>query len=180
MLTAVQREDTFALARELGFEEIGFLDVRDLVFRHEYRKFCEDNLCGNFGSNYSCPPNCGTPEEMQAKAEAFRYGIVLRSQWSVENTADKAVAASCKAVHNRRTREFVRRRGDGTFLVMAGGSCDLCPTCQAAIGGTCPHPEAAWSCLSAYCIDVAALAQSAGVDFQWDPKRLSYYSVYLF
>ena len=180
MLTATQKEGILALARELGFEEAGFLEVKDLIFRHEYRTFCEDNLCGNFGSNHSCPPNCGTPEEMQTKASAFREGIVLRSQWSVESTADKTVAASCKAVHNRRTREFVRRRSDGAFLVMAGGSCDLCPTCQAVNEGSCPHPETVWSCLSAYCVDVAAMAQAAGIDFRWDPKQLSYYSVYLF
>jgi len=48
-----------ALAKEQGFDHTAFLPVKDLVFVEEYRKYCEDNLCGNYGKRKNCPPICG-------------------------------------------------------------------------------------------------------------------------
>ena len=36
------------LAKELGFGEAAILPVNDLVVVEEYRKYCEENICGNF------------------------------------------------------------------------------------------------------------------------------------
>ena len=53
------------LAEQEGFTRAALLAVDQLVFDQALRKYCEDNLCGNYGKNYSCPPFCGTPEEMR-------------------------------------------------------------------------------------------------------------------
>jgi len=181
MLNAQQKTEIAALAAELGFAEVGFLPAGDIPYRHEFRKFCEDNLCGNYNANYSCPPTCGTPAELEARATAFQEAVVLRSQWAV-TTDGEADAKAGKAAHNRWMRQFAARRraADGKCLVMAGGCCDLCPTCLASQGLPCPHPEEVWSCLSAYCVDAAELCRLAGVDFRWCPEQISFYSVYLF
>ena len=170
-----------SLAQELGFREAGFLSVKDIPFRHEFRQFCVDNLCGQYGANYSCPPACGTPEEMEARAAAFQEAVVLRSEWPAGRDGGMEGVKSYKQQHNRWTREFVARcrEADGPSLVMAGGCCGLCDPCHMRQGDPCPHPEAVWSCLSAYCVDVAALAQAAGIHFCWDPSQVSFYSVYL-
>ena len=168
-------------ARALGFAEAGFLPAAEIPFRHEFRKFCEDNLCGHYGANYSCPPSCGSPEEMEERAAAFREAVVLRSQWPAESPADMGSTMDHKQRHNRWMRQFVDRfrEEDGPSLVMAGGCCGLCEPCRMTLNQPCPHPESAWSCLSAYCVDVAELARLAGVDFRWDPRQVSFYSVYL-
>ena len=54
-------------ALSLGFANAAVIDVKDLVFVLEYRKFCEENLCGNYDLVPACPPACGTAEEMRGK-----------------------------------------------------------------------------------------------------------------
>ena len=181
MLKEENKAALAALAEELGFAETGFLPAAELPFRKEFRQFCVDNVCGNYGANYSCPPACGTPEEMEDRTRPFSQAVILRSQWTPEQAGGPQGVKACKDRHNRWTRQFVarRREEDGESLVMAGGCCGLCAPCRMREGQPCPHPKEAWSCLSAYCVDVAAMAEAAGMDFRWDPQRVSFYSVYL-
>ena len=58
-----------ALARKAGFQA-AVIDVSQIVFDAGFRKYCEENLCGQYNVNYSCPPQCGTPEEMRKAASA--------------------------------------------------------------------------------------------------------------
>ena len=60
----------------------------------------------------------------------------------------------------------------------AGGSCCcLCSPCRMKTGKDCLYPELRFSCMSAYCVDVAELAKRCGMDFRWDTKLLSVYSM---
>ena len=55
-------QDYAALAKEAGFTDAAYLPVRELVVVPEYRRFCEQNLCGNYGVLPACPPRSGTVE----------------------------------------------------------------------------------------------------------------------
>ena len=33
---------------------------QDVPVDYRFRRFCEQNLCGQYGVNYACPPICGT------------------------------------------------------------------------------------------------------------------------
>ena len=59
-------------ALSLGFANAAVIDVKDLVFVLEYRKFCEENLCGNYGLVPACPPACGTAEEMRERPSPIK------------------------------------------------------------------------------------------------------------
>ena len=51
--------EIFEQAKEMGICA-AFVDTKDVVQDPSFRKFCEDNLCGKYNANYSCPPDCGT------------------------------------------------------------------------------------------------------------------------
>ena len=55
----------YALAE--GFTSAALIDTKDIVFDPSFRPYCEENLCGQYNANYTCPPVCGTPEEMKQK-----------------------------------------------------------------------------------------------------------------
>ena len=40
--------DLIKTAKELGFSDAAIMDTKDLVFKPEYRVFCEENRCGNY------------------------------------------------------------------------------------------------------------------------------------
>ena len=41
-----------------GVYNCAVVDTKDLVFRPEFRSLCEEDTCGNYDVNYSCPPYC--------------------------------------------------------------------------------------------------------------------------
>ena len=110
----MQKEEMESLAREAGFTNTAVIPADQLVFDPSLRKYCEDNLCGNYGKNYSCPPECGTPEEMKARTEQYRLAWIFQTIAE----ADWKDAAALKAVrdgHNARSRRLIgelRKRGE--------------------------------------------------------------------
>ena len=61
----IQEEELLRKAKEAGFDNCRIISAEKLTFDHSLRKYCEINYCGNYGNNYSCPPACGTPKEME-------------------------------------------------------------------------------------------------------------------
>ena len=148
-------------AEELGFS-CAVIDTADIAFEPSFRRFCEDNLCGKYGANYTCPPDCGTPEEMRRRVMDYRRALVLQTRWEIGLADDEAIRAA-KASHNRRTRELMDRAGGG--LMVGASGCDLCEACLRRTGEPCRFPELRFSCMSAYCIHVAKLAQQCGMAY---------------
>ena len=76
-------------------------------------------------------------------------------------------------------------RVDGKFRVFSGfcsgyNGCPLCTTCKRKENLPCVHPDKQISCMSAYCIDVAKLAQLCGMDFAWTSERLHLFGMIAF
>ena len=57
-------EEMTSMAAEEGFAAAVVTDTKDIPFDPSFRPLCAENLCGKYGVNYSCPPDCGTPDEM--------------------------------------------------------------------------------------------------------------------
>ncbi len=47
------------MARAEGFNA-AMIDKANIPVNPAFRAFCEENRCGKYNANYSCPPNCGT------------------------------------------------------------------------------------------------------------------------
>ena len=75
-------QEILRIAKEVGIENSAFMNAKDLVFEFEFRKYCEMNQCGNFGKNYGCPPDCGTPAEMKDKV--MKYSRALGDRMSLK------------------------------------------------------------------------------------------------
>ncbi len=183
----MKNEEIIKAALDEGFFSAAVVETDKLVFDYSFRKYCEENLCGQYGVCYSCPPRCGTPEEMHARLGAYPKALVFQSKWdnikdftpTAENTA-KILAA--KAKHNaalRRVADLMEK--DGHKGVMAGASsCTLCDECAAEHDKPCLHPDRAFSCLSAYCVNVSKLAETCSMDFSPEDGSLTLYGVFTF
>ena len=176
----MQKEEMESLAREAGFTNTAVIPADQLVFDPSLRKYCEDNLCGNYGKNYSCPPECGTPEEMKARTEQYRLAWIFQTIAE----ADWKDAAALKAVrdgHNARSRRLIgelRKRGE-EGLAMLAGPCSACEVCASAGGSPCNFPEEQVSCISAYCMSAEKMADTAGIPYWCGEGRVAFFSLYL-
>lgn len=167
------------LALELGFANAALVGTEDLVFIPSFRPLCAENACGKYGANYSCPPDCGTVEEMRARVLRWRRGLVLQTMWDIEDPLDSAQVKPAKGRHNLLTRTLIDRAGLPGLMIGASG-CSLCSPCALVEGLPCRFPELRYSCMSAYCIFVKDLAGHCGMEYDCGPGVTAFFSMYCF
>lgn len=174
--------DLIKIGLEAGFSQVAMLSTEKFVFKPEYRKFCEDNLCGNYGKNYGCPPVCGTPEEMKEKAMQYPFGLIMQSKTEVDNAFDEEITKALKKKHTAMTLKAIKKiqeKYEIKGIPIMAGPCNYCSVCEIQNQRECPREELRFSCLSAYCIDVNCLAKDSNIDISWNGKEVSLFSIYL-
>ena len=175
-------EKMIQYAVEEGFAAAAIVDTDEIVFDPSFRPYCEENLCGQYDANYTCPPICGTPEEMKQRILAHRHALVLQTIWEISDYTDKEAIKKAKGGHNKaalRLMKRLREKGEDGFLVGASG-CSLCTPCAITKGEPCRFPENKYSCMSAYCIFVRKLAEECGMEYNCGEGLLAFFGMYVF
>ena len=178
----MNEKDMIQLAMREGFSAVALMDVKDIVIDPMFRPFCEENLCGHYGANYTCPPDCGSVEEMRARLLSHERALVFQTKWPISDYTDKQAIKEAKGFHNAAMLKVISALEDeGYSGLMAGASCcTLCESCALKNNVPCKFPEIRWSCLSAYCIFVRKLAESCGMDYSCDDGSLAFFGLYAF
>lgn len=170
------------LAAAAGFDHAALIDTAAIPVDHGFRKYCEDNLCGQFGANYTCPPDCGTPAEMEQKLRSRPRALVLQTIWDIPDYRDLSVLLAAKEGHGKRARELqnaLKAEGLEGFTVGCGG-CTACYPCARVAGKPCRFPDLQVSCMSAYCIHVSGLCDLCGMDYNCGPGKIAFFGLYVF
>lgn len=170
------------LAMNEGFSAAAIIPTDRIIFDPAFRPYCKENLCGQYGVNYSCPPDCGSVDEMAARITGRGRAMVFQTKWDITDYGDKAYIKEAKAFHNSAMLRVIDQlRADGHNGVMAGASgCSLCTRCALVDGEACRFPDRYWSCLSAYCIFVRLLAEEAGMEYSCEDGSLAFFGLYAF
>ena len=122
-----------------GFAAAAIVDTTQIVFDPSFRPYCEENLCGQYGANYSCPPDCGNPEEMQQRIQAHKKALALQTIWQVTDYSDVPAIKHAKRGHNAAEIRVVKKlREAGHYGLTVGASgCALCTPCAQTQGLPC-------------------------------------------
>lgn len=175
-------EQLIAWAVEEGFAAAAVVDTGEIPFDPSFRPYCQENLCGQYGVNYSCPPDCGTPEEMKQRIISKRKALVLQTIWEISDYSDVKAIRAAKRGHNDATIRLAKRlrqQGYRDLLVGASG-CALCDRCAITTGEPCRFPELQFSCMSAYCIFVRKLTEICGLEYDCGQGLLGFFGMYVF
>lgn len=177
----IKESELLKKAAETGFTNYKIIDTDKLQFDSSFRKFCEDNYCGNYNNNYSCPPSCGTPEELRKRTEKFERVLVLQTVTPVKNIADNSETKVIKHCHNQMTWKLIEDVSEDleAYLPAMAGPCGICSPCKKQEGKECSHPEKKASCLSAYCVKVDALADCCKMPY-WCDGEVAFFSLLFF
>ncbi len=174
-------EEMIALAEKEGFQA-AVISTEKIVFDAAFRPYCAENLCGQYGANYSCPPDCGTPADMERRVLSYPKALVLRSECAVESFSEKEKLQAGKRKHNEASIRLIsalRGAGHEGFMIGAAG-CALCKPCAITAGESCRFPELRYSCMSAYCIYVKRLAEDCGLKYDYENGILPYFGMFVF
>ena len=169
-------------SKSLGFKSCALVQTNQIPFDFTLIKYCQENLCGRYGSNYSCPPHCGAPQQMKQKLLQYNSTVVVQSVFEGVNFDDKQTVQNAKNLHNQRLQQlldFARASGKAAMIVGATG-CEKCSPCLVEQGLPCKYPEQMFSCTSAYCIDVAQLANLCDLSYSWENGKLFLYGLLIF
>lgn len=158
------------------------IETKKIVFKPEFRAFCEENYCGQYSANYSCPPECGTPEEMKNRILQYQYALVLQSKCELPDVHDKEAVRRAKLAHNQAAHELkLEIEADcGESLLAGCGCCMLCSPCAMREGRPCKYPKERYSCMSAYCIYVKDLAEKCGMEYDGKDGVIPFFSLITF
>ena len=167
-------------ALQTGFDAAVIIKTKNIPFDFDFRHYCEENICGQYNENYSCPPDCGTREEMQEKIFGKRRALVVQSvnkiaefsapefEWAKKRHCSFAVELERK----------LKALGVEGFTVGACG-CTMCEPCAKKLNLPCTFPEYRYSCTSAYCINVRALSKACALKYDLSPD-LALFGMYVF
>lgn len=175
-------QDMIQYAVEENFAAAEIMDTKDIVFDPSFRLYCAENICGQYDINHSCPPGCGSPEEMKQKILAHKKALVLQTIWEISDYTDMSIIKPAEAAHNAaqvRLAERFRSEGCNGLIVGAGG-CSLCSPCRQTLGYPCSFPEDRYSCMSAYCVFVKKLADNCGIEYDCGEGLLAFFGMYVF
>ena len=168
----------------LGVTRYSVVPVSKLVFNEAFRKACEANQCGKYGTNWSCPPGVGEPAELIRRARQFERGLVIQTVWPLEDEFDFDGMMAGAEKHNALFRKAVERLApvlsSGKTLPLSAGACSACETCTCPSGEPCRQPGRAMASLESYGIDVAQLLSLGGLSYSNGANTVSYVGLILF
>ena len=176
------KENMIRMAAEEGFAAAAVIRTEEIPLDASFRPLCEENLCGKFGVNYSCPPDCGSPEQMRERLLSKKHALVLQTIWEIADYGDNKAIKEAKSAHNAATIRLAKRlRAEGCegFFVGASG-CSLCDPCELVEHRPCRFPEFQYSCMSAYCVFVRELTEKCGIEYDCGSGLLAFFGMYVY
>lgn len=167
-------QELISLAKEYGFETTAPLNVATLTARDEVRDMCAANTCRAYGSNWSCPPACGTIAQCAEKMGKFTRGVLVQTIGELEDSWDFEGIQDAAQKHSARFREIALRlwKEDVTVLPLTAGACPICEQC--AYPEPCRFPDKAISSMEAYGLLVNQVCTDNGVPYNYGSERIAY------
>ena len=153
-------------------------------FRAEVRKLCEQNMCGNFGKSWTCPPAIESMEELQAKLSAFTQVVVFNRVYQLTDSFDwEGMQSGAQDFQSRllKLKKNIRKADpDFLFVALGAGACRICETCTFTEQLPCRLPEDAIVSVEACGIDVMAMMQENGLKYNNGPNTVTYIGALFF
>ena len=164
-------------SEKLGIAVCVEIDPVMLVPEERIRKYCEENKCGSYGKNYTCPPNAGSLSEIQENLKRYSYCYLFQYSQEVDLKKEfKKLLKSKDDFHKMilNIEDFVKNEGSDDVWGLIGGNCGLCDTCAIQKVKPCRHPDKARVSLEALGIDVIGLLDKLGLDSNFRQNRITW------
>ena len=168
-------EDLIQLGLECGFTAAVPLDPKTLVLKQEVRDMCAVNKCGAYNSNWTCPPACGTLEEIGEKIAKYSRGVLLQTTGRMEDEYDIEVMMEAPKKHRESFKKFVEKLRElyPDAMPMGAGDCRNCQKCTYP-DAPCRFPEKATVSMEGCGLVVTEVCQSAGIPYYYGRNTITY------
>ena len=152
--------DILTLARENGFSHIGFADMSALEPLEEVRKMCSADRCGQWNTNWSCPPACGSIEHAKRRIAQYNKCLLVQTSGELADEFDYDGMQSTAKTHKR------------AFLNFARQARILYPGCLPLTAGACT--------MEAFGLFVSDVCSRSGLGYNYGARTMTYTSCLLY
>lgn len=173
-------QEIIRLAQRCGFTHVGELKMEALDFLPAVRDMCAADRCQKYGKSWTCPPGCGTLEEISARVARYNRGVLLQTTAELEDDFDVERMQQAEQDQKCAFLKFVDalRREYPCCLPMATGGCTICPQCTYP-DAPCRFPDRAIPSMEAYGLLVSKVCEKSGLPYYYGPSTLTYTSCVL-
>ena len=164
-------------AEKLGIGVCVEIDPALLVPEERIRKYCEENKCGSYGRNYTCPPNAGSLDEISERLKNCNHGYLFQYSKELDLKKDfKKILKSKDDFHKiiLKIEDSMNKSGIDDVWGLIGGNCGLCHACAIQKDKPCRHPDKSRMSLEAIGIDVVGLLNKLGLDSNFHRDRITW------
>ena len=169
-----------AIGAECGFSQVARLNPATIELREEVRAMCASGKCHMYGKNWSCPPACGTLEELRARIARYREGVLVQTVGELEDSMDGEGMMEAETLHKAHFSEMYARLRQETsgLLALGAGSCTRCKQCSYP-DAPCRFPEQMTSSMEACGMLVLQVCKDNGLTYYYGPNTIAYTSCFL-
>lgn len=150
------------------------IPVDAIELKEEVRKLCEQNTCGNYNKNWTCPPAIGPIQDSIEKFKKYAKFIVVYEVYQLADSFDwRGMTAGGKDFRDRLLKMKHQMDEHEDFLVLGAGGCHLCEKCTYPEGKPCRNPEDAIISCEAYGMDVMSLMKKNDLKYNNGPNTMT-------
>ncbi|SPF44282.1 conserved hypothetical protein [Candidatus Desulfosporosinus infrequens] len=176
--------DLIKNAQDLNATHAAIANVKDLVFNEDFRKQCEQNICGFYNTNWMCPPAFGPISNAKERVMRFQQGLLIQSVHKLKSSFDWKGMMTAVADHTKIFRDILdsmeKNYSFKEILPLNAGPCTYCEKCGFLDGEKCRFPAQAVSSVEANGIDVMDLEKKCGMPYYNGENTVSYVGLILF
>jgi len=118
-------------ALEFGFTVAVEIAAEDICPSENIRALCAPDKCSSYGTNWVCPPGCGSFEKCRDIVDEYDKGVLLQIKYEDVDTSDLKV---CESLSKDFGERIIQLRDTllGEFpmlMTLATGGCRECEQC---------------------------------------------------
>ncbi len=170
-------------ALDIGFTLAEPMKVETIELREEVREMCAVNKCHAYNTNWSCPPNCGTIAECQARVNQYETGLIVETTGQLEDDFDFETMEETAKIHSAHFVKFLKKlrkeHGELEVLPLGAGECTHCEKCTFP-DAPCRFPQLMSSPMEGYGMVISDVCKANDILYNHGRGTLTYVGCYLF
>lgn len=162
------------LALDSGFTHAVPLDTTTISLKQEVRDMCK-NGCQQYARRWSCPPGCGSLNELREMICHYKKGILVQTVTELEDEFDWDGMIKAQNRHQEHFHLFLEKlcAFNPEFLPLGTGCCMICKTCSYP-DAPCRFPQKRISSMEACGMVVSEVCRQNRLKYYYGPNTIAY------
>ena len=164
-----------------NIHEYKIINSKDIPFSQSVVDACKANLCGKYGTCWTCPPGVGDYKLLESKIKSYENALIFTCKYDLEDSFDfetMVIGARTTAEILLKIREELDT-DNVKYMALGCEGCILCEKCTYP-DSPCRFPDKATPSVEACGINVVELARNTGIKYNNGPKTVTYFCLILF